>query len=196
MIRARPSAILLPLLIGLSAWLVPARPSLAQPAPSASAKAGKAAKTAKENTADAGAPSGDAGIGGDAGARANDTEGLPSGHPPVGDTAPPSPNSKNTKNVPPGHEAMFSEPPEDEAVEDPGLPAGTLVVQIKDGADKPLPNLPVRVHILKSSVAKGDTERELTKLSDESGQFRLDGLELGSGISYSISASRGPAASA
>lgn len=112
--------------------------------------------------------------------------GLPSGHPPVG-------ASPGRRDIPPGHEAMFAEPPEDDVADDPSLPAGTLVVQIKDGANQPLPKLPVRLTILKSSVAKGDSEREVQQITDESGSFRMDSLELGSGISYRINTSRGPA---
>lgn len=118
-------------------------------------------------------------------------DGLPSGHPPVeGDAdadAAPSPHGGG------GGDPRFFTPPQDVAADDPSLPAGTVVVTIKDAQDRPLPRAPVTLNILHASVAKGEARERKSVVTDEGGTFRFDGLSFGTGHSYEVITSRGPA---
>jgi hypothetical protein len=78
-------------------------------------------------------------------------------------------------------------------LDDPALPAGTVVVTIKDGNDVPVPHAVVRLAVLHSTVAKGDTSQEITRETGDDGAARFDGLSAGSGYSYRASTVRGSA---
>jgi hypothetical protein len=80
--------------------------------------------------------------------------------------------------------------PEDSVVDDPSLPAGTIVVTVKDAEDKPLPRAPITLVILHSTVAKGDTNEQRAREADADGSARFDGLAVGSGHSYRVSTAR------
>jgi hypothetical protein len=101
---------------------------------------------------------------------------MPSGHP---DTA-----QGNAKNP-----AMF-EPPPDTETEDPNLPRGTLLVELRDASNAPLPNADLTIGIIHQSVAKGESREHKALTTDEHGVARLDGLEIGSGIAYRVSVVR------
>lgn len=83
--------------------------------------------------------------------------------------------------------------PEDTVSEDPSLPRGVIVVTVKDGQDHPIPRASVKLSILHSSVAKGDSTEELSRESDEQGSIRFEGMTVGSGTSYRVVTTRGPA---
>lgn len=76
------------------------------------------------------------------------------------------------------------EPPEDGAVEDPSVPAGTIAVQIADDEGKPLPRAEVTLGILYNSVAKGESRKRVTKTANEEGIATFDSLDSGSGVAY------------
>jgi hypothetical protein len=186
----------------------PAQTAAPTSAPSAKPKADKPAgndgerKSASKDTKDA--PAADARPAADAGAPAGDgelpaghppvNEGLPAGHPPVddddeGDAAPPpSPHGGSQ-----GRDSQFFQAPPDGSEEGMTLPVGTIVITIKDAQDKPIPRAPLVLAILRNTVAKGESSERRELVTDSSGSVRLDALGVGSGVSYSISTSRGPA---
>jgi hypothetical protein len=115
-------------------------------------------------------------------------EGLPAGHPPVeGGDEEGGPQQEMPRDP------RFFNPPQDTAVDDPSLPAGVIVVTIKDAQDKPLPGAPITLNILHSTVAKGESRERRSATADGSGMARFEGLSFGSGHSYQIVTKRGPA---
>ncbi len=135
--------------------------------------------------------------------------GLPPGHPSVSDSEaaggdgqemPPGHPSVE-QGMPPGHPGVgsprtdaqgFFQPPDDGAADDPTLPVGTIVVHILDAEDRPLNRAPVTMGILKNSVAKGESRSQIARETNDMGEVRFDGLEVGSGISYRVTTTRGP----
>jgi len=87
---------------------------------------------------------------------------------------------------------MF-QPPPDTSEEDPTLPPGTLVVDVKDADNRPLPNVPLVLTTLHQSVAKGQSKETRPIQADANGRVRIDGLETGSSISYWVKDFVGPA---
>jgi hypothetical protein len=119
---------------------------------------------------------------------------LPPGHSPVGDDTPgQSPSAGAGEAGAHGGDPRFFNPPDDVVSDDPSLPAGTIVVTIKDAQDKPIPRAPVTLGILHSSVAKGDSAERVERDGDADGSVRFDGLAFGSGHTYRVSTQRGPA---
>ncbi|MFT3773817.1 MAG: fumarylacetoacetate hydrolase family protein [Minicystis sp.] len=130
------------------------------------------------------------------------TGSMPAGHPPVGNGMPaghPSVDGDPGDEVAPqGHGARgadprFFTPPQDVAIDDGALPAGTIVVMIKDAQDRPIPRAPITLGILHSTVAKGESRERKSAVADEAGEARFDNLSFGSGHSYEITTTRGPA---
>jgi hypothetical protein len=78
-------------------------------------------------------------------------------------------------------------PPEDSSEKDDSLPPGTIVVEIRDKTDAPVPRADVTLGILQQSVAKGESRRRTIQKADETGETRFDNLERGGGIAYRIS---------
>lgn len=166
-----------------------APPSAASAKPKADKPSGKDKKDAK--AADAGA--------------AADAAGLPSGHPPVDNGLPaghPSvENGEDDEDAAPAdphggsaaRDPRFFKAPPDSSEDDPALPVGTIVASLKDAQDKPIPGAPLILGILHSSVAKGDSSERRSVITDNDGNFRFDGLTIGSGTTYRISTTRGPA---
>jgi hypothetical protein len=155
--------------------------------PAASAAASAAAKPA--DRADAGAS--DAGL--------IDGSALPPGHPNVGENLPQGhPNVGNNPHADPhgdeeealGGRGGFFEAPPDMAVEDPSIPAGTVVITIKDAEDKPIPKASVVLSILESSVSKGDSRKRRSVEMDDQGSASVDGLAFGAGMSYRVTTTR------
>lgn len=127
---------------------------------------------------------------------------LPAGHPPVGDGLPaghPAVDGDADPDASPhgggaaGNDPRFFTPPQDIAVDDPSLPTGSVVVVIKDAQDKPLPRAPITLNILHASVAKGEARERKSVAADDNGAARFDGLQFGTGHSYEVVTSRGPA---
>ena len=78
-------------------------------------------------------------------------------------------------------------PPEDSSEKDDALPPGTIVVEVRDKTDAPVPRADVTLGILQQSVAKGESRRRTTQKADENGITRFENLERGGGIAYRIS---------
>jgi hypothetical protein len=108
--------------------------------------------------------------------------GMPAGHPQVDD-------QRDQQEDETGQQQGVS----DSASEDPGLPVGTVVVTVKDGDDKPVPHASVKLVVLRSTVAKGDSSEQMVREADDAGTARFDGLARGSGTSFRLSTSRGAA---
>jgi hypothetical protein len=161
-------------------------------APAASAAAGKPAEKLAGGAPDAGPL--DGGLG------PVDGSTLPPGHPAVGDELPAGhPNVGNNPHADPhgaddedphGGRAGFFEAPPDMAVEDPSIPAGTIVITIKDAEDKPIPKASVVLSILESSVSKGDSRKRRSIEMDDQGSALVDGLASGAGMSYRVTTTR------
>jgi hypothetical protein len=143
---------------------------------------------------------------------------MPAGHPdPNGGVIPAGPlprgdgdeDEEDPENLPPGHPTMPSgqpeqaaqaatnpavfDPPPDTEVEDPNLPKGTIVVELRDADNAPLPHTDLTVGILHQSVAKGESREHKPAVTDDRGLARVEGLETGSGIAYRITVVQGGA---
>ncbi len=127
---------------------------------------------------------------------AEDGAALPAGHPPVapdGEEEDDTSDDPHAKGAAQGNDPRFYNPPEDTVVEDASLPAGTIVVTIKDAQDKVVPRMPVTLGVLHSTVAKGDSSDRQAREADEGGLARFESLAFGSGYTYRVSTTRGPA---
>jgi hypothetical protein len=82
-----------------------------------------------------------------------------------------------------GHEGLF-QAPEDAAIEDPTLPAGTIDIHVADPSGRPLPRTPVTLGILYNSVAKGESRKRVTVTTNEKGVARVEHLDTGSFVAY------------
>lgn len=153
--------------------------ALGRPKPQASAQpaGGPAAPSAKPSAAPSAAAS--------AAPAAAPQGGLPPGHPRVDDDGAPQPQQQRDPR-------MF-QAPDDTAIDDPSLPAGVIVVTVKDADGMALPGAPVTLSILHSTVAKGESRERKSGRANERGELRFDGLQVGSGHSYQISTNRGGA---
>jgi hypothetical protein len=105
-------------------------------------------------------------------ARETEEDDLPPGHPPA-------------RGTPPGHAA--DSVPEDTSETDDTLPPGTIVVEVRDKSDAPVPRTDVTLGILQQSVAKGESRRRTTQKVDDVGVTSFDNLERGAGIAYRVS---------
>lgn len=120
-----------------------------------------------------------------------ETGALPPGHPAIG----PTEANEDDEDLPPGHPAPATGArapsaqdrlPEDASDVDAQLPAGSIVVEVRDGSDRPMPHADVTLGILQQSVAKGESRRRTAKQADDSGTARFDGLEFGAGVAYRV----------
>lgn len=113
---------------------------------------------------------------------------LPPGHPATDDGADPGlPQGHPGMGTPPADPpGMFRAPP-DETEEDKSLPAGTILVQMRNGDNQVIPDIEVTLGILKNSVAKGESREHLVRKTDSRGYARFDGLAHQSGVAYRVS---------
>lgn len=156
----------------LTALLVLSAATAGQPAPSAKPRASARPSASA-------APAGSAAL-------------LPEGHPPVGDALPPG--HPPTDVLPPDHPPTGkTELTPDQVLIDTTLPKGSIAIVIVDVDDKPLPSTAFTLTILKSSVARGDVTEHVERSTDAEGNARFDDLDVGTGISYTVTTSRGPA---
>jgi hypothetical protein len=132
---------------------------------------------------------------------------LPAGHPPMDA----EPGAAPAPTPPAGHPPTSAEPgaasphgpsrsgvelfeaPADTAEEDASLPAGTIAIRIVDARNRPLVDAPVRLGVLANTVARGESQASRTGVTDAMGTLRFDGLETGSGVTYAVRTTRGPA---
>jgi hypothetical protein len=133
---------------------------------------------------------------------------LPPGHPdPNGEVVPAGPLRKpglkdddEEDTLPPGHPnvltrdpepaqqanpAVFTPPPDTE-VDAPELPAGSILVELRDAENLSLARHEVTIGVLHQSVAKGESREHKSALTDDRGFARIDGLETGSGVAYRV----------
>jgi hypothetical protein len=96
---------------------------------------------------------------------------------------PPSPHAGVAAEAP----GAF-QPPEDTEHEDPTLPPGTIVVELRGGDDRPVAGEPVTLGILVNSIAKGDSRRHLQETTDAAGRATFRDLQTASNIAYRVSA--------
>ena len=89
---------------------------------------------------------------------------LPAGHPPM----------TGTQTVP-----DVAEP--DVGRVDDALAPGTIVVEVRDGTDRPLADVDVQLGIVQQSISKGESRRRISAKSDAEGVARFEGLATGSG---------------
>jgi hypothetical protein len=102
---------------------------------------------------------------------------LPPNHPPIGPSGPPDELGILPDSILPASD----------------LPAGTIEAKIVDDKESPLAGTPVRLGILKQSVAEGEQRSEQLATTDASGLVRFSGLAIGSEYSYRISVRKEPA---
>ncbi len=93
--------------------------------------------------------------------------------------------------LPPGHPPMNGASggmtvPKDTSEEDPKLAAGTIVVDLRDPDDKPLPNQAFTLAIVHQSVAKGEKHEHLPAITDAEGRDIFTGKQTGSNIAYRV----------
>jgi hypothetical protein len=110
-----------------------------------------------------------------------DEEEMPPGHPSA-DPSNPHGGAAQGGGLP----GVFT-PPEDTEQEDPLLPPGTIVVDLRDADDKPVAGEMVTLGILVNSIAKGDSRNHLQQTTDPAGRVRFAGLETASNIAYRVS---------
>jgi hypothetical protein len=108
----------------------------------------------------------------------DDDQELPSGHPPTGHAG----GSAGAGAMP----GVFN-PPEDVEEAAPGLPPGTISVDLHDADDKPVANEIVTLGMMINSVAKGDSRKHLQATTDAAGHVQFPNLETASNVAYRVS---------
>ena len=110
-----------------------------------------------------------------------DPQELPPGHPDMGSQNPHAHPGKA------GSMPGVFEPPDDVEKEDPTLPPGTIVVDLRDGDDKPVANETLTLGIIINSIAKGDTHKHMQGVTDAAGRAVFGGLDTASNVAYRLS---------
>lgn len=106
---------------------------------------------------------------------------LPSGHPQVADDA----DEEDPHAQHGGGNGMF-QAPEDGAMDDATLPAGTIDAQIVDANGAPQAKTAVTLGVLYNSVAKGESRKRLSGETDATGHVRWKDLDTGTGVAYRV----------
>lgn len=124
---------------------------------------------------------------------------LPPGHPAVG-SQPSAPDPEEPQDddasspPPPGHPgASAGQPPQDRATPAPDLRAGTIEVHVHGATDIPVPNLPVRLGVMKQDVAEGDSHTQRDATTDVRGIAVFEGLPIGTAYTFRATVNLGPA---
>lgn len=74
--------------------------------------------------------------------------------------------------------------PEDGSIDDPTIPVGGVEVHVSDPDGRPMTRIEVTLGILYNSVAKGESRKRVTSMTDEQGRARFDKLDTGTGVAY------------
>jgi hypothetical protein len=127
---------------------------------------------------------------------------LPPGHPSIDAPAPDSGDDDSEANgsaaTPPGHPGMpgmpGNQPPQDRVSPAPDLRAGTIEVHVHGATDIPVPNLPVRLGVMKQDVAEGDSHTQRDATTDARGVAVFEGLPTGTAYTFRATVDLGPAA--
>jgi hypothetical protein len=110
---------------------------------------------------------------------------MPEGHPDVGDdAAETNPHAHAGKGN--GMAGVFDPPPDTED-EDPALAPGTIVVELRDADNRPVPDEVVTLGILINSVAKGDSRKHQQATTDARGITSFSGLDTALNTAYRVS---------
>ncbi len=158
-----------------------ARPSATVAPPSTSSSAATPSPTTRPGV-DAGAPKtvslkngGDAGVTSVAMQPSDEQQQMPHNHPSMDEIT--------------GRPGI----PADGVEETTALPAGTIVIELRDVNEQPRPGASITVGKIEQSIAKGEsrTREELT--TDASGKVILQNQASGSGFAYRVSTKNGPA---
>jgi hypothetical protein len=80
--------------------------------------------------------------------------------------------------------------PEDTSEVDPDLAPGSIVVEVRDQDEQPLPQADVTLGIMQQSVAKGESHRRMTAKTGPDGVTRFEHLEFGGGVAYRVTVPR------
>ena len=138
---------------------------------------------------------------------------MPAGHPPVTGSAKPAAASASgsasasARALPPGHPPsgnpqpggrarspdMGFRPPQDAAQPMKGLAPGSILVQLRNAQSQPIGNLPVKLSILRATVAEGESRSTKSARSDADGKVTFDGLQTSTRFSYRVRVDKGPA---
>jgi hypothetical protein len=157
--------------------------------------AGRAVKTAAAASAAAAAPATSAGIG-HAPGPVDPAAPMPAGHPMVADDGEADENPHGGgaagqgdphgggQGDPRGGQGGQGDAPEDGAMEDPSIPKGAVEVHVADPTGKPLGHTDVTLGIVYNSVAKGESRKRVTAVTDDVGTARFKDLDTGSGVAY------------
>lgn len=78
----------------------------------------------------------------------------------------------------------IAEAPEDVVTDDPTAAAGSIAMQAVDATGKPLGRTEVTLGILYNSVAKGESRKRVTQMTDDAGIAHFTKLDTGSGVAY------------
>jgi hypothetical protein len=81
---------------------------------------------------------------------------------------------------------MPPQPPADSSEPSPALPAGSIAAKIVDPNGAPLAGMPVRVGILRTSIAQGEARDSRMSTTSADGLARFEGLALGTDYSYRV----------
>jgi len=122
---------------------------------------------------------------------------MPAGHPPVAGEGAEDPHAGADPHAggagagargggPGGGGGPGEQAPEDGAMEDPTLPKGSIEIHIADAQGAPLPKTDVTLGIIYNSVAKGESRKRVTAVTDELGKARFADLDSGSGVAYRV----------
>jgi hypothetical protein len=109
-----------------------------------------------------------------------DAEEMPPGHPSSGGGGG-DPHAHSGGGGSEGYQ-----PPEDVEEEDARLPPGTVEVELRDDADKPIPKALITLSIINNSIAKGESKKRVVRTASEAGIARFEGLEIGSLLAYRV----------
>lgn len=133
---------------------------------------------------------------------------LPPGHPPAAPSLPPP----SSEELPPDHpkldaldpasdaasphqrtgrDVKLFQAPGDTIVDDDAVPVGTISARILDAHGAPLAGARVKLHLVKSTIAQGETADETFEgTTDPSGRTSFTGLKIGSSFRYDLSTVR------
>ena len=138
---------------------------------------------------DAGKPKGDAGAPASSAnpGPVDPSAPLPSGHPMVNeadDQDEDDPRAAHQHAQGGGGGGFQPQAPKDGVLEDPTLPVGTIQVHAADVEGKPLARTEITLGILYNSVAKGESRKRVTALTDDTGTVVFKNLDAGTGVAY------------
>lgn len=116
---------------------------------------------------------------------------MPPGHPPTGAGGPHGANPHGA-----GGPRDPREAPQNGSREDPTLPRGTIVIEVRTPDEKPVAGQEVTLGIVENSVARGESRKRLAQRTDDQGTTTFSALDGGTENAYRVSIQRDGASSA